>query len=151
MIVGVDAGLTTAIAFVSLDGKPVSAKSGKHWGFEEAMLAVAQGAPSVEIVACDTNPSSHFAKQLASAFGARAYVPRHSLPVIDKERIAQKSGLKLKNKHERDALAAAVCAWRHYQNKLRQAGTKAVKAGKAAGEVQKRVLAGEKMAYLVRK
>ena len=151
MIVGVDAGLTTAVAFVSLSGKPIGVKSGKHWGFEEAMLAIANAAPSVEIVACDTNPSSHFAKQLAGAFGARAYTPRRSLQVLDKERIAQHSGLKLKNKHERDALAAAIVAWRHFQNKLRQAGAKAEKAGKAANEVQRRVLRGEKMAHIVRK
>ncbi len=52
---------------------------------------------------------------------------------------------------KRDALAAAIVAWRHFQNKLRQAGAKAEKAGKAANEVQRRVLRGEKMAHIVRK
>ena len=151
MIVGIDAGLTTAVAFVTLDGKPVAVKSGKHWGFEEAMLTIAQTAPTVAIVGCDTNPSSHLAKQLAATFGARAYIPRTSLRVLDKERIAQKSGLKLKNKHERDALAAAVAAYRHWGNKLRQAGAKARKAGRQPSEVQRRVMAGEKMAHIVRK
>gem|GEM_PF-3577497 len=167
IIVGVDAGETTAIAIVSFEGKPLKVESHKHWSLGDVIGKIAAFSPAV--IACDTNPTSGFARELKRAFGARLVFPRRSLHVYEKERMAHDAGLKVHNKHERDALAAALKAYHLLQNKLRQAGRKAeIKAGVKRGKsdrgkssatskevaqyvesIQRRVLGGEKMRHAI--
>ncbi len=134
---------------MSLDGTPVGVESRKHWREESVIERIAQASPL--IIACDTNPTSKLARMLSSAFGARLFFPKNSLSVLRKEKMAQKTGLKMHNKHERDALAAAIAAYHRYENKLRQAGRKARLAGADETRVQRSVLKGVKMSAAIRK
>lgn len=149
MIVGVDAGATTAIAVLSLSGEVVALESRKHWNRGEVAQKIAEYSPAV--IACDTNPTSDFARELKAAFGARLVFPKKSMSVWRKEKMASRTGVKLGNKHERDALAAALKAFHLLENKLRQTAKRA--RGRPAEKVeaaQRKVLRGKKMFEAVR-
>lgn len=150
IIVGVDAGDTSAMAVVSLGGKVVHVESRKHWPRGDLVEKISLYSPAV--IACDTNPTSGFARSLKRSFGARLLFPKKSMTEHDKQKMASKTGVKLSNKHERDALAAALKAYHQLENKLRQAGKKARKKGgdeKFVEGVQKKVLRGEKMRHAI--
>ncbi len=134
------------MAVVSFEGKVLKVESRKHWPRGEVIERIAQYSP--DVIACDTNPTSDFARQLKRSFGARLLFPKKSFTQHAKQKMASKTGVKLRNKHERDALAAALKAYHQLENKLRQAGTYAKKKGgdeKFVESVQKKVLHGEKM------
>jgi len=145
--VGVDAGSTVAIAVLDLQGRVVRIESKKDWPEEDVVNAIFQYSPAV--IACDTNPSHHLARQLGRVFGAKLFFPHHSLSKHDKAQMTRDA--QCRNPHERDALAAALKAFGHYQNKLRQATKKAVKAGGDVDRVVRMVLFGEKMANAIKK
>lgn len=141
MIVGVDAGATSALAAVDFNGRAVRVESRKNWPAGELLRTAASFSPV--IVACDTNPGHHLARELKRTFGARLYTPRKSLSQTEKQRMAS-AAWPCRNSHERDALAAALKAYHHVENKLRQA---AKIAGGDARAVQEKVLRGEKMRH----
>ncbi len=142
------------MAVVSLDGEVLKVESRKHWPRGDLVEKIAFHSP--EVIACDTNPTSGFAQGLKRSFGARLLFPKKSMTEYDKQRMASKTGLKLKNKHERDALAAALKAYHQLENKLRQVEKHARKKSpekrdkKFVNEIRKRVLAGEKMAHALK-
>ena len=131
---------------LALDGRVLKVESHKHWKRGEVVEKIALYSP--DVIACDTNPTSDFARSLKRSFGARLLFPKKSMTEYDKHKMAAKTGVKMNNKHERDALAAALKAYHQLENKLRQAGRKAQKKGgdeKFVEGVQKKVLRGEKM------
>ncbi|MBI3588399.1 DUF460 domain-containing protein [Candidatus Micrarchaeota archaeon] len=145
IIAGVDAGTTIAVAIVDFEGNAVCVRSRKHWKEGEVVKFISSFSPHV--VACDTNPTSGFAKSISRAFGAKLHFPKRHLRVMEKERMAA-GKWKCANKHERDALAAALKAYHHFENKLRQVRRKAGwRDGLAVAAIQGSVVRGEKMAH----
>jgi hypothetical protein len=141
IIVGIDAGATTAFAVLDLEGRVVSVKSRKGWGLNEVVEQVSSFKPTV--VACDTRPPSLLAKKVASCFRTRFFYPTHSLRWEEKAELTKE--FTVKNSHERDALASALKAFHHVENKLRQATRHARREGADAEKVGARVLRGERM------
>lgn len=124
-------------------------ESRKHWQRGEVAQRIAEYSPAV--IACDTNPTSDFARGLKAAFGARLVFPKKSMRVFRKEKMASDAGVAVANKHERDALAAALKAFHLLENKLRQTARHA--RGRPAEKVesaQRKVLAGKKMFEAIR-
>lgn len=119
-------------------------ESKRNWGEKALLERISFFSPLV--IACDTNPSHKLGQELKRAFGAKLFFPRKSLREWYKQKITVERGCK--NKHERDALAAALKAYHHFENKLRQTSKK---AGKHARAAQKMVLSGEKMVHAVRR
>ncbi|OIO27180.1 hypothetical protein AUJ14_00220 [Candidatus Micrarchaeota archaeon CG1_02_55_22] len=136
-----------AIAVLDLHGRVVRVESHREWPVEGVVGAIASYSPVV--IACDTNPSHSLARSLGSVFGARLFFPRRSLSRHAKMLATRNSACR--NPHERDALAAALKAFGHYQNKVRQTEKKARKAGVDAEGIVRRVLFGEKMAHALRR
>lgn len=68
------------------------------------------------LIASDTSPPSHFVSKIAARLNIRVFHPRESLTKIEKREI----GKGIEDVHIRDSYAAAVKAYRRYQNRLRQ-------------------------------
>ncbi len=97
-------------------------------------------------MACDTARASKLAHRLRASFAAKLYTPKRSLTLLEKHGAAARFDAKVGNAHERDALAAALNAWRHYQNKLKQTEHKLQRLEPAERDGAKRlVLRGVRM------
>lgn len=114
-IVGVDAGINTGYAIVDLNGKFVAAGVLKEVGYDDLVRIISSfGTPS--IIASDVRPAPFFVKKIAARFAAPLFEPKKSLLVSEKKKIGQG----ITDHHVRDAYAAAIKAYRHYANRLKQ-------------------------------
>lgn len=120
-ILGIDPGSTAAICLLTLEGRVHRLTSGKSFTRAEIIRMVyEQGIPVM--VATDVTPVPHFVKKIASTVNADLYVPKREISVADKQELAREhsTDTKIRNAHERDALTAAVYAYRSIQPKLQQ-------------------------------
>jgi len=122
LIVGVDPGVTVGLAVLSLDGQPILIESRRDWSLSELVRRISKlGEPT--LISSDVSPASEILKNLSHKLNAVLFVPSISLGANEKRQIAKDyadfHGLKLKNAHEVDALAAAVKAYRHYEEKFK--------------------------------
>ena len=123
IIVGVDPGHTIGLCAMNLEGKHLHSLSIENGGMRQTVSQIESwGTPS--IIACDVFPASDFAIKLASYFNVKLHTPNRNVREDFKRSVLKheenKSGRKLaSNNHERDALCAAVMAWRDSQNLIR--------------------------------
>lgn len=109
MIVGFDPGTVSALAVLDIGGNVLFTKSFRG-GYKEAVKLLSDFRPS--IIASDKT-SSPAVKKLASSFGALAVFPDHNLTLREKAQAIKKYGLK--SQHDKDALAAAIFAYKKYK------------------------------------
>ncbi|MCD6323659.1 MAG: DUF460 domain-containing protein [Desulfurococcales archaeon] len=155
LIVGFDPGTKVGIALIDLDGKPVLITSGKNLDRGSiATLISKEGIPA--IVATDKSPVPDMVKKLASMLNAQVYVPPRSLSTAEKELIVAdfmaKHGVQVRNTHERDALSAAIKAFRIYEEKLRKLASKVKEMGLPAAGLQHykaRLLSDEPLSSII--
>ena len=123
IIVGVDPGIVTAVAAVDLRGNPVFVYSRKGLDRAEIIELIKRHGVPV-LLATDVTPPPDTVKKLASSLGVPLYTPPTSLTIDEKHELvasyASHFGLHRLNSHERDALAAAIRAYREYAAKFRQ-------------------------------
>jgi len=122
-ILGLDPGTTCGIAAIDLNGYFHFLDSRRGFPRSEIIsLAISLGEPVV--VASDVSPPPDLVNKISSTLNAVLYVPNQPISLQDKidtvRSFAEEEGIEVKNDHERDALAAALKAYHHYQNKLRQ-------------------------------
>jgi len=128
LIVGIDPGVVTGLAALSLDGALVALLSGKTLTRGTIIRRITSyGSPLV--VASDVPIPPDLVRKLASALNAVLYTPEQPLSVSDKLALVQDYGYTPSNSHERDALAAAIKAYSHYRNKLEQVEAHVKEAG----------------------
>ncbi len=107
LIVGVDPGMTTAIAVVDIESEFYHTHSRRDFSFSEMCdYLVSLGEPIM--VSVDTVRIPEAVKRVAAAFNAKLHCPKRDLYVGEKKSIIGQRGVK--NDHERDALAAALHA-----------------------------------------
>ena len=123
LIVGLDPGVTCGIAFLSFKGEALYVKSQKGLSRGDLTRLLMDFGEAV-IVATDVRPLPEFVKKFAATLNLVVYIPECSLSVSEKQELAgefsSKSGIGVKSLHERDAIAAAAKAYRHYKNKFEQ-------------------------------
>ena len=122
LIVGVDPGVTVGLAVISLNGQPILVESRRDWSLTELLKRISEiGEPT--LISSDVSPASEILKNLSHKLNAVLFVPPISLGAEEKRHIARDYadayGLKLKNAHEVDALAAAVKAYKYYERKFK--------------------------------
>ena len=117
LVVGVDPGVRTGLALLDLTGRLILLASYRWFGRGQIIREVSKHGIAA-IVATDVNPPPEFVRKLATALNAALYVPPRSLTVEEKRTLTQ--GVKTRDSHQRDALAAAIKALRHYQAKFLQ-------------------------------
>jgi predicted RNase H-like nuclease (RuvC/YqgF family) len=117
IIVGLDPGTTTGIAALNLSGHLVDMISSRAMSPSDAIEWISsRGNPL--IVATDVFPSPGAVEKVKRAFNAILYSPGMDMPADEKISLAREFGYK--NDHERDALAAALGAFKKYKNKFQQ-------------------------------
>ncbi len=121
MIVGIDPGTNTGIAILDMHGNVVHISSKRSISKNGIIRGVSKfGRPLV--VAVDVEPPPKNIEKIASAVGSVLFVPEKSMSVKEKSSIVKQfvkkyekeTGIRIrfKSRHERDALAAAVKAWK---------------------------------------
>ncbi len=139
LIVGLDPGTTTGIAAVDLDGNLILLSSSRQMTMSD-IIEELYGAGKPLIIASDVQQMPYSVEKIRRAFNAIPYTPKQSLPVEAKYDLTAR--FTYTNDHERDALSAALDAYRSLQNKFRNI-TKRVRPGVDLDEVRARVLRGQ--------
>lgn len=106
---------------------------------DERLVKVVSAAGIPVLVASDTAPASHFVQKVAARLNVRVFVPPQSMSRLEKREIGKAIG----DAHMRDAYAAAVKAYRKYQNRLRQIDSM---GAPGAEQLKKMVISGERIA-----
>ncbi len=145
LIAGIDPGTTTAIAALDLDGKLLHLQSSRQIsmsGVIEALYRV--GKPL--IIASDVHEMPFSVEKVRRAFNAVAHTPRQDMSVETKHALT--SGYVYQNDHERDALSAALEAFRNYRNKF-QSLQKRVPPGYELDEVRAGIVRGHSVEQVI--
>jgi uncharacterized protein len=139
LIVGLDPGTTTGIAAVDLDGNLIHLTSSRQMTMSDIIEEVYRvGKPL--IIASDVQQMPYSVEKIRRAFNAIPYTPRQSLSVESKYDLT--ASFSYTNDHERDALSAALDAYRSLKNKFQNIA-KRVQPGFDLDEVRARVLRGQ--------
>jgi hypothetical protein len=145
LIVGIDPGTTTAVAALDLDGNLVHLESSRQMsmaGVIESLYRV--GKPL--IVASDVHEMPFSVEKIRRAFNGVAYTPRVDMSVEAKQALTQ--DFDPRNDHERDALAAAIDAYRAYRNKFQNL-VKRVPPGFDIDEVRAGIVRGQSLEQVI--
>ena len=120
IIIGLDPGLTTALAAVDLKGNFISTFSKKEIKAAELAKIITEiGLPL--ILAVDKANAPDAAKKLAASFSCKLFSPENDLKVADKNELVKNVVSELEkingnsvrlSVHEKDALAAAIVAYK---------------------------------------
>ncbi len=154
IIVGIDPGLSTGIAILDIRGTPIHVTSRRSIDRIDLIKEIKKYGTPV-IIATDVTPPPEAIKKIASSFSASLYVPRENIKIEDKKsimlQIQERYGVKVPDSHARDALAAAVMAFRSLQNKLLQVEKYVEKTGMQLSieNLKKMVIKGKSIAEAV--
>jgi len=112
-----DPGTTTAIAILDMRGNVLWVGSGKFYGREKIVNKILEfGRPLV--VATDRRIPPAVVEKIAASFDSLLYVPEHELSKTEKDETVGR--FRTSNRHERDALASALRAYRKYNQLFRK-------------------------------
>jgi hypothetical protein len=146
LIVGIDPGTTTAIAALDLDGNLQFLASSRQMAMSDVIEAIYKvGKPL--IIASDVHEMPFTVEKIRRAFNGVAYTPRQDMSVEAKLELT--ASFPYQNDHERDALAAALEAFRSHRNKFQNLLRRVppgydldeVRAGIVRGQALEQVLA----------
>ena len=148
LIVGVDAGNTVGIALLDLEGNLLALHSEKNAPFGRIIEFIEKhGTPL--LVSTDVSPPPQTVQGVATKFDARLVDLGVDVRLGDKYKIVRKRKLfgLVKNRHELDALSAAIKAHRAFSSVIRKTTRHARENGLAGseGEVVRKVLEGERI------
>jgi predicted RNase H-like nuclease (RuvC/YqgF family) len=141
LIVGIDPGTTTAVAALDLDGNLLHLASSRQMnmaGVTESLYKV--GKPL--IIATDVQEMPYSVEKIRRAFSAIAFVPKQDVSVDTKVELT--APFDYANDHERDALSAALDAYRQYRHKFQNL-QKRIPPGHDLDEVRARVIRGQSL------
>lgn len=132
LIVGLDPGLTVGLAILDLSGNILCVNSFKEISRAEIIKNIIHYGRAV-LIATDVHHHPKMVKKIASSFNSKIHSPYRDLAVSTKTELVEDyirhqrvpagskdnfSDFIAENAHERDALAAAVQAFKSYQKKL---------------------------------
>ena len=113
IIVGYDPGTTAALAIIDIKGEILFLKSKRGFKKGEIIdIITDMGKPL--LIAGDRRPLPKSVEKMARTLGCRPFYPRKSLSITDKKWIVREFMDDIKDDHEKDALASALYAYKHY-------------------------------------
>jgi predicted RNase H-like nuclease (RuvC/YqgF family) len=116
LLVGIDPGITTGVAIVSISGKVKSVYSRKNLSKGKLITDLASFGSPVAVCA-DVSPPPQFVTKIAATYNAQLFSPRSQLNQSEKRDLVRKAFPDNKlNSHERDALSAVL----HTLNRFKQ-------------------------------
>src|SRR3989344_5117596 len=114
--VGLDPGSTIGYAVLDLDGNVISIDSFKG-SFADTIRAVTKYG-KVLAVGTDVKKVPKFVEKFASKVGAKVIAPNYDLLYYEKlkktKEYMKKNKIKLSDRHQMDALASALVAYKHF-------------------------------------
>lgn len=113
VIVGIDPGVTFAVAILNFDGKLLYIESRKHAKKNEIIKTISKFGEPI-IVSTDVNPCPKAVESIAHSFGSKIFYPKKSLTVAEKSKLVKEYEELLEDDHQRDALASALKAFKSY-------------------------------------
>ncbi|MCS7135211.1 MAG: DUF460 domain-containing protein [Candidatus Aenigmarchaeota archaeon] len=121
-MVGYDPGEKIGLAVIDTFGRIVLLTSKNSSSIANiSQIILKYGKPI--IVATDRKPLPKSVEKLAKSVGAKVYVPPETLGVREKSDIVKRYEIRVKNNHERDAVASALKAYKHYVSLFRKVNT----------------------------
>ena len=131
---------------MGLDGRLMLLKSSK--GFSKARLSMfmlEHGRPV--IIASDKNPPPRMLEKTASLFSSWLICPEGNMSRLEKARMARnfsasESFVKWKNQHEKDALVAALIAWKRIAGLMGRVDARLRKSGEGGSEASDAIKSG---------
>lgn len=145
LIVGIDPGTTTAVAALDLEGNLLHLSSSRQTTMADIVESLFRvGKPL--IIASDVHDMPYSVEKIRRAFNAVAYTPKSDMSVESKLEIA--SPFPYTNDHERDALSAALDAFRQVRNKFQNV-MKRVPPGHDLDEVRAGVVRGQSLEHVL--
>lgn len=141
LIVGIDPGITTAYAVLDVDGSVVKLKSSKELNLNN-LLAEITAEGRVLVIGTDVKHIPGLIEKFSARVSAKVIIPEEDMKVGFKERITEQ--YKPHDDHQRDALAAALHAFKEVQPMLQKVDDALKRLGKEhlSAEVKIRVLRG---------
>jgi predicted RNase H-like nuclease (RuvC/YqgF family) len=145
LIVGIDPGTTTAFAALDLDGNLLHLQSSRQMTNPDVIEALCKvGKPLV--IASDVEEMPYTVEKIRRAFSAIAYTPKQDASVESKVDLT--SPYPYANDHERDALSAALDAYRQYRHRFQNL-LKRIPPGHDLDEVRARVIRGQSLDQVI--
>ena len=145
LIVGIDPGTTTEFAALDLDGNLIHLQSSRQMNMSAVIESLYRvGKPL--IIASDVQEMPYSVEKIRRAFSAVAYTPRQDTSVGTKMELTAK--YQYGNDHERDALSAALDAYRQYRNKFQNLSRR-VPPGHDLDEVRAGVIRGQPLGQVL--
>jgi len=145
LIVGIDPGTTTAVAALDLDGNLLHCASSRQMNMGDVVESLCRvGKPL--IIASDVQEMPYSVEKIRRAFSAVAYTPKQDVSVETKVELA--ADFPYGNDHERDALSAALDAYRQYRHKFQNL-LKRIPPGHDLDEVRARVIRGQSLDQVI--
>jgi hypothetical protein len=145
LIVGIDPGTTIGVAALDLDGNLIHLASSRQMNMGDVIESLYRvGKPL--IIASDVQEMPYSVEKIRRAFSAIAYTPKQDVSVETKLSLA--SPFPYGNDHERDALSAALDAYRHYRQKFQNL-MKRIPPGHDLDEVRARVIRGQSLEQVI--
>ncbi|MEK6835666.1 MAG: DUF460 domain-containing protein [Nanoarchaeota archaeon] len=134
IIIGIDPGTTKGYAVLDFNGDILAANSSKKLNIETIIKEVFKFGKPV-LIGTDVNKVPSFVEKVAARLGARVSKPEFNIPKQHK-RIIIKRFLKDKkfqtsNKHESDALIAAILAYKSIKPLLKKIEDKLTNTSKS--------------------
>ena len=115
MIVGIDLGITAGIAILDTRGNILNLSSKKEATKNDIIKHVLKfGEPL--IIASDVNPLPRGIKKLSSSLGSHSFYPKVSMSYKEKSKIIDDYKERIKDSHQKDALASALRAFKNYHS-----------------------------------
>ncbi len=115
LIVGVDPGTQSAFAVLDLSGEVLKIDSARNAPIDSILREVSS-LGKVVFLATDVTPAPQKVRKIARSLGVKVLEPDRNLQFHQKTKIVdeflkkKKEFIVLKNKHEKDALCAALCS-----------------------------------------
>ena len=125
LIAGIDPGTVSAYALLDLDGNIISIGSKREISQGDLILELTKYG-KVFAIGSDVYPCPNLTIKISRKIGAKVISPDHNLRYLEKIRIVdsflktKKERIEISNKHEKDALAAALYGFRRLKTLMKK-------------------------------
>lgn len=125
MIAGIDPGTVSAYAVLDIEGNIIDVNSGRGINHSQITLKIIKHG-RIFLIGSDVKNSPSVVEKIARKIGAKVVSPDHDLGYFEKIKIVdsffktKKEFVKIENKHERDALAAALYGFKRLKSLIKK-------------------------------
>jgi len=123
LIIGIDPGTTKSYAILDVNGNILDVKSSKKFNINDIVNNIIKFGNPI-LIGTDVSKIPKFVDEISSRFNSRTFKPeinlqrKHKIKLVKK--FLKKKNFEIKNKHENDALIAAILAYKSIKNLLKK-------------------------------